>query len=179
MKNIKINLTELGIRLGLVVAKNPDGRKGAEAIAKISPFTLDRWLAGKSPRMPLLPLAQICRGQNVSMNWLLYGDKYSMELHPKSNRLATWVTKIFDWMKHPDTCLDEHYFISEIYEFALGISPVAQPTEYHPDLAIILNGLGWTNKKIRTRTPFSTETRIATVFMPPLWVNGKEPGNEE
>lgn len=80
MKNKKINLTELGIRLGLVVAKYPDGRKGAEGIAKISPFTLDRWLAGKSPKMPLLPLAQICRGQNVSMNWLLYGDKYAVEL---------------------------------------------------------------------------------------------------
>lgn len=88
MKNTKINLTDLGIRLGLVVAKYPDGRKGAEGIAKISPFTLDRWLAGKSHKMPVVPLAHICKGQDISMNWLLYGDKYPMDL-PTMTRFST------------------------------------------------------------------------------------------
>jgi len=80
MSDSKINLEAVGLRLGLVVAKYPDGRKGAMAIAKISSFTLDRYLIGKTTRLPLVSIAEICHGQNISLNWLLYGDRYDKYL---------------------------------------------------------------------------------------------------
>lgn len=178
MKNIKINLTELGIRLGLVVAKYPDGRKGAEGIAKISPFTLDRWLAGKSPKMPLLPLAQICKGQNVSMNWLLYGDLYPIKLQGV-DVVAEFGTKIFAWMERPDKCLNISYSINEILEHVLGIPKEAHSIGKYRDLALVLKGLGWKRKRISSRVPFSTTTTTKTMFIPPSWGKEKEPGNEE
>lgn len=76
MSDSNVNLKAVGFRLGLVVAKYPDGNKGAMAIAKISSFTLDRYLAGKTTRVSLVSIAEICHGQNISLNWLLYGDQY-------------------------------------------------------------------------------------------------------
>lgn len=85
MSNLKINLKAIGFRLGLVVAKYPDGKCGAMAIAKISSFTLDRYLTGKITNIPLVSIAEICHGQNVSLNWLLCGDKYDKYLIKANN----------------------------------------------------------------------------------------------
>jgi len=85
MSNSKINLKAVGFRLGLVVAKYPDGKKGAMAIAKISSFTLDRYLTGKITNIPLVNIAEICHGQNISLNWLLYGDDYNQHLVKVNN----------------------------------------------------------------------------------------------
>lgn len=80
MSDSKINLKAIGFRLGLVVAKYPDGKEGAMAIAKISSYTLDRYLAGKITNIPLVSVAEICHGQNISLSWLLCGDKYDKYL---------------------------------------------------------------------------------------------------
>lgn len=80
MSNSNINLKAVGFRLGLVVAKYPDGEEGAMAIAKISSYTLNRYLTGKTSRVSLVSIAEICHGQNISLNWLLYGDKYGQYL---------------------------------------------------------------------------------------------------
>lgn len=76
MCKIIVNLAEVGARLGLVVAKYPDGREGAQTAGEISSFTLDRYLAGKTNRVSLITVEKICRGQNISLNWLLYGDRF-------------------------------------------------------------------------------------------------------
>ena len=75
-----IDLTEIGARLGLVVAKYPNGREGAQAAGEISSFTLDRYLAGKTNRISLITIEKICRGQNINLNWLLYGDRFQKYL---------------------------------------------------------------------------------------------------
>lgn len=85
MSNSKINLKAVGFRLGLVVAKYPDGKKGAMAAGKISSFTLDRYLKGETNRAPLVSIAKICHGQNISLNWLLYGDKHDRNLIEEDN----------------------------------------------------------------------------------------------
>ena len=72
----KINLEEMGRRLGLVVAEYENGREGAQATAEISSFTLDRYLAGKTKRVDMIPIAAICKAKDINMNWLLYGDDY-------------------------------------------------------------------------------------------------------
>ena len=72
----EINLEEMGRRLGLVVAKYENGREDAEAIAGISPFTLDRYLAGKTKRVDMICIAVICKAKDINLNWLLYGDDY-------------------------------------------------------------------------------------------------------
>jgi len=75
-----VDLTEMGERLGLVVAKYPDGREGAQAAGDISSYTLDRYLAGKTKNVSLITIEKICSGQNISMLWLLYGDRFQKYL---------------------------------------------------------------------------------------------------
>lgn len=75
-----IDLQEIGRRLGLIVAKFKNGREGAQTVANISSFTLDRYLAGKTRRIDLICMAAICRAQGINLNWLLYGDDFSMYL---------------------------------------------------------------------------------------------------
>lgn len=72
----KINLEGMGRRLGLVVAEYENGREDAQAIANISSFTLDRYLAGKTKRVDMICIAAICKAKNINLNWLLYGDDY-------------------------------------------------------------------------------------------------------
>lgn len=77
----KVDLEAVGRRLGLVVAKYENGREEAQEVAGISSFTLDRYLAGKTMRVDLVSIAAICKGQGISMNWLLYGDDHSKYLN--------------------------------------------------------------------------------------------------
>lgn len=80
-----INLKTMGKRLGLVVAKYDRGREAAQEIAGISSFTLDRYLAGKTSRVDLVVIAAICQGQNIRVDWLLYGDCYPKYLDNKES----------------------------------------------------------------------------------------------
>lgn len=80
MCKTKVNLIEIGARLGLVVAKYPEGREGAQAAGEISSFTLNRCLTGKTKHISLITIEKICRGQNISIDWLLYGDKFQKYL---------------------------------------------------------------------------------------------------
>ena len=81
MFKIEIDLIKMGLRLGLVVAKYPDGREGAQAAGEISSFTLTRYLAGKTNHVSLITIGKICRGQNININWLLYGDRFQKYLN--------------------------------------------------------------------------------------------------
>lgn len=174
MKNTTDDLKNLGLRLGLVVAKYPNGRKEAEDIAGISPSTLNRWLAGKLPKIPLLPLAQICKKQNVSMDWLLYGDKYLIEPQIKIDIATEWGAKVREWMEQPGTCDRDYFFTSEIIELVLGIKKDSQMNTNHRIMALALKGQGWEIKKISTDTP----ARYRCAFYPPSWTKEKETYND-
>lgn len=78
---VTVDLIEMGERLGLVVAKYSDGREGAQAAGEISSFTLNRLLAGKTKNVSLMTVEKICRGQNINLNWLLYGDRFKRYLN--------------------------------------------------------------------------------------------------
>lgn len=71
------NLKAAGRRLGQVVAMYPNGKKGAMAAAGISHDTLDRYLNGESSRMPIIPVANICKPHNINLTWLIWGEKYA------------------------------------------------------------------------------------------------------
>ena len=78
--NDGVDLESMGKRLGLIVAKYDNGREDAQEIANISSFTLDRYLAGKTQRVDLVAIAAICKGQDIRMDWMLYGNCYSQRL---------------------------------------------------------------------------------------------------
>lgn len=72
----KINLSEMGQRLGIIVASFDDGIKAAAQTGKISEITLNRYMKGEIQKLQLLPVARILNAKNISMEWLLYGDDY-------------------------------------------------------------------------------------------------------
>lgn len=74
-----IDLKQLALRLGQIIARKPNGRKNVAESAGISLSTLDRYLSGKSPRIPALQLAAICERQTIEINWLFYGSPYRPE----------------------------------------------------------------------------------------------------
>ncbi|MCK4871075.1 MAG: hypothetical protein KAS93_08200 [Gammaproteobacteria bacterium] len=71
---MQINLTKIGLRLGLIISKYPAGIHDAAEIAQVSEFTLNRYLAGTTPGVPLIPLARICIDKNININWLITGE---------------------------------------------------------------------------------------------------------
>lgn len=68
----KLDINDIGLRLGIVVSKYKGGIIQASAVAGISKWTLERYIAG-ADNMPLIKIALICKEVNVDITWLIYG----------------------------------------------------------------------------------------------------------
>jgi len=73
MVKSKLDVNNIGLRLGIVVSKYEGGIIQASEVVGISKWTLERYVAG-ADNMPLMKIAMICEEVNVDINWLLYGD---------------------------------------------------------------------------------------------------------
>jgi hypothetical protein len=71
-----INAEAVRSRLAQIIARHPDAKERAVKAAGISTYTLDRYLFRISDRTPLIPIALICRSENININWLLYGKPH-------------------------------------------------------------------------------------------------------
>lgn len=64
---------ELGSRINSV-AKQFGGRENAASVAGVTAEMLGRYVSGKTQKIPLAAIARMCEAQNVSLDWVWYGD---------------------------------------------------------------------------------------------------------